>query len=105
MKFCPACSNILSKKTDNNKLLFVCRTCMYEEDSKPEDTLMLNVSLREEESLYKNDICSNIAAKDNIAPLVKKNCTNCDNKYVRDVNVMSSGESIFICPKCEHRFI
>jgi transposase-like protein len=78
---------------------------MYEEFSKPEDTLMLNVSLKEEESLYKNDIYLNVAAKDNIAPLVKKKCTNCDNDYVRDVNIMASGESIFICPKCEHRFI
>lgn len=106
MKFCPACNNILSKTTENNtnKLFFKCRTCFYEEDSKPEDTLMLTVSLREEESLYKNDIYLNIASKDNIAPLIKKKCTNCGHDYVRDINIMSSGESIFICPNCEHRF-
>lgn len=105
MKFCPACNNRLSKHTNNETLLFKCKTCFYEENSKPEDTLMLNVSLKEEESLYKNDIYLNIAAKDIIAPLIKKNCINCDSNYVRDINVMSSGESIFICPKCEHRFI
>jgi DNA-directed RNA polymerase subunit M/transcription elongation factor TFIIS len=105
MKFCPACNNILTKSTENDILVFKCKTCFYEENSKPTDTLMLNISLKEEESLYKNDIYLNLASKDRIAPLIKKKCINCDYDYVRDINIMSSGESIFICPKCEHRFI
>ena len=107
MKFCPACDNLLTKTTGVGvvSLKFKCKTCFYEEDSKPSDTLMLNVSLKEEESLYKNDIYLNIAAKDNIAPLIEKKCKNCDSEVVRDINIMNTGESIFVCPKCEHRFI
>lgn len=106
MKFCPACSNFLSKDTNSNELLFKCMTCFYEEKAKDEDTMMLNISIKEEESLYKNEIYLNLASKDHIAPLVLKNCINssCENNLMREVNVMSSGESIFICTKCESRF-
>jgi len=104
-RFCPNCRNLLSKSTNNNSLSFVCRTCHHTEDAKASDSLMLNISLREEESLYKNDIYINLAAKDRVAPLVERDCTNCDSDVVREINIMDSGESIFICPKCEHRFI
>lgn len=105
VRFCPNCSNLLIKSTVGNILKFVCRTCAHSEDSKAEDSLMMNVSLSEEESLYKNDIYINLAAKDNIAPLIEKDCPNCSSDVVREINIMSSGESIFVCPECEHRFI
>jgi DNA-directed RNA polymerase subunit M/transcription elongation factor TFIIS len=106
MKFCPACSNFLSKDTSGNILLFKCSTCFYEEKAKDEDSLMLSISIKEEESLYKNEIYLNLAAKDHIAPLVIRGCSNsdCDSELMREVNVMSSGESIYICTKCENRF-
>lgn len=105
VRFCPNCSNLLTKSTQYNNLKFVCKTCSHVEESKPSDSLMLNISLTEEESLYKNDIYINLAAKDHVAPLIERNCINCNNEVVREINIMDSGESIFICPKCEHRFI
>ncbi len=66
---------------------------------------MFSISMKEEDSLYKNETYLHLASKDNIAPLVIKDCPNdCDNNLMREVNVMNSGESIFICTKCEHRF-
>lgn len=105
VRFCPNCSNLLIKSTAGNVLRFVCKTCAHSEDSKDSDSLMMNISLAEEESLYKNDIYINLASKDEIAPLVEKSCTDCGSEVVREINIMASGESIFICPECEHRFI
>lgn len=107
MKFCPTCNNFLSKDTSSSILIFKCQTCFYEENAKDEDTLMISISMKEEESLYKNETYLHLASKDNIAPIVIKDCPSgqgCDNNLMREVNVMKSGESIFICTKCEHRF-
>ena len=105
VRFCHLCRNMLSKSTNNNILTFVFKTCHHTEEAKPSDSLMLNISLTEEESLYRNDIYLNLAAKDQVAPLIEKNCTNCESDVVREISIMSSGESIYVCPECEHRFI
>jgi DNA-directed RNA polymerase subunit M/transcription elongation factor TFIIS len=105
MKFCPLCSNLLVKSTEKNELIFICNTCGFSENSTPSDSLMLNVSLKEEKSLQTSEIYLNVAAKDHIAPLIEKKCINCDSEVVRDINVIDTGESIYICPKCEHRFM
>jgi DNA-directed RNA polymerase subunit M/transcription elongation factor TFIIS len=105
LKFCPNCNNLLVKSTAGNVLKFICKTCSHSEESKASDSLMLDISLTEEESLYKNEIYLNLAAKDHVAPLVERECGNCGSEVVRDLTIMSSGESIFVCPSCEHRFI
>lgn len=86
-------------------LKFICSTCSWSEDAAPEDTLMVNVSFREEQSLYKSDIYLNLAAKDRLAPLVRKRCTACDETIIKRVHLSSTGETVYVCPKCEHRFI
>lgn len=109
MRFCPNCNNLLQKNTEMSTafttLKFVCITCSWSEDAAPEDTLMLQVSLKEEQSLYKSDIYFNAAAKDRVAPLVRKDCPECSNTIIRRIHMANSGETIFVCPKCEHRFI
>lgn len=105
MKFCKVCNNILSKDTEKNILKYLCNTCLSEEDAIAEDTLMLSVSLREEQSLYKSEIYLNVSSKDNLAPLVYKNCNNCDETIIKQINVSESGEAIYVCPKCDNRFM
>ncbi len=112
MRFCPNCNNLLQKNTELSdqknvvtNLKFICSTCEWSEDASAEDTLMVNVSFREEQSLYKSDIYLNIASKDRIAPLVNKKCTACDNKIIKRIHLSSTGETVYVCPKCEHRFI
>lgn len=72
LKFCPNCNNLLVKSTAGNVLKFICKTCSHSEESKASDSLMLDISLTEEESLYKNEIYLNLAAKDHVAPLVER---------------------------------
>lgn len=105
MKFCHNCNNILSKSTHNNILKFICNTCLNEISSTAEDTLMSNVSLQESETLYKSEIYLNISPKDNISPLIKKNCNKCDETIIKQIMIGDSGEAIFVCPKCENKFM
>ena len=112
MKFCPKCFNLLQKNTEMensigqvNTLKFVCGTCQYSEPATPSDTLMISVSLREEQSLYKSEIYLNAASKDRIAPLVEKKCKNCDETIIKQIHLMTTGETVYVCPKCESRFI
>jgi DNA-directed RNA polymerase subunit M/transcription elongation factor TFIIS len=105
MKFCNNCNNILIISTKNNILKFICQTCLTEYDPIPEDTLMSNVSLKEEESLYKSEIYLNIAANDAIAPLIHKKCNNCDEDIIKRILLGKNGQCIYICPKCKSKFI
>ena len=105
MKFCHNCNNILSKTTHNNILKFICNTCLTEIESTAEDTLMSNVSLQESETLSKSEIYLNLSPKDPISPLIKKNCTKCDETIIRQIMIGDNGEAIFICPKCENKFM
>ena len=105
MKFCNNCNNILSKSTHNDILKFICNTCLTELPANEEDTLMSNVSLVESETLYKSEIYLNIAAKDPLAPLVFKDCKNCDETIIKQISVGENSQGLFICPKCNHKFM
>lgn len=105
MKFCNNCNNILSKSTHNDILKFICNTCLTEISANSEDTLMINASLQESETLYKSEIYLNIAAKDPLAPLVFKNCKNCDETIIKQISVGENAQGLYICPKCNHKFM
>jgi DNA-directed RNA polymerase subunit M/transcription elongation factor TFIIS len=105
MKFCDNCQNILTISTHNDILKYICNTCLTEVPADVEDTLMLNVSLKESETLYKSEIYLNLASKDHIAPLINKNCTNCDETIIKQISIGENGQGIFVCPKCNHKFI
>jgi rubrerythrin len=92
----------------NLELMFVCEICAYTTEATDEDTLMASISLREEQSLYKSEIYLNLAGKDKIAPLVKKPCKNplgCDNERLKKIHLIATGETVYICTKCDHRFL
>jgi DNA-directed RNA polymerase subunit M/transcription elongation factor TFIIS len=104
MKFCNKCNNILEKNTNNDILTFVCTTCCREKNAEPEDTLMLNVSFKNNKNMYKSDIYLNIAAKDPIAPNIKENCINCNETIIKRISDYS-GKALYICPNCNKRFV
>ena len=51
MIFCIDCNNLLTTVTNDNELKFVCKTCLKEYKSVPEDTMMLSVNLKESVSV------------------------------------------------------
>ncbi len=103
MKFCDNCNNILDKTTKNEILSFECLTCFTSIPAEPSDTLMLNISLRESESLYKEEIYLDIAKNDDLAPLVKKKCGKCDETEIKQIMVGEKMEAMYVCPKCGHK--
>ena len=105
MKFCFNCNNILSKSTHNDILKFICNKCLTELPADADDTLMVNVSLKESETLYKSEIYLNLASKDPIAPLIYKNCNKCDETIIKQIMIGENGEAIYVCPKCESKFM
>ncbi len=105
MKFCQNCENILYKDTSNNELKYKCKICLAEIPVDPSDTLMVNVSLKNENSLYKSDIYLNLASKDPICPNVFKKCNNCNETIIKQVVISSENQTIYICPNCNSKFI
>jgi DNA-directed RNA polymerase subunit M/transcription elongation factor TFIIS len=105
MKFCYNCNNILSKSTNNNILKYICNTCLTEIPATVEDTLMLHVSLQESETLYKSEIYLNLASKDNMAPLINKQCNKCSETIIRQIVIGDNGEAIYVCPSCNNKFM
>ncbi len=103
MKFCSNCNNILEKTTKGDVLSFECTTCLNSIPAEPSDTLMLNVSLKESESLYKEEIYLDIAKDDDLAPLVNKQCTKCDQTQIKQIMIGSRMEAMYICPTCGHK--
>lgn len=105
MKFCNNCNNILYKSTENDILKYICNTCLLEKDASPEDTLMLNISFSDNKNLLKSEIYLNIANKDPISPYINENCTKCENTIIKQICIENNGKSIYICPKCNNRFM
>jgi DNA-directed RNA polymerase subunit M/transcription elongation factor TFIIS len=105
MKFCKICNNILKISTHGDILKYICQTCLTEYPTEPENTLMKNVSLKESETLYKSEIYLNIASKDPLTPLIHKKCNNCDETIIKQIMIGEKGQSIYVCPKCNSKFI
>ena len=109
MKFCNknGCDNILTSFVRNNNLIFQCNICLQEYNSSPDDTLLIDEYLKEDETLYKYQIYLKNAQNDNLTKLIYKDCTNkfCDETIIRVISIDKNGQSIYICPKCGNKFI
>ncbi len=105
MKFCDACDNILIISTKNDNLKYICQTCLKEYATSDEDTLMKTVSFKESETLYKSEIYLNVAHNDPLAPLVKKDCKECDETIIKQILIGDNYQGLYICPKCKTKFI
>lgn len=108
LRFCEntSCGNILTSYIKNNELLFRCVICLDEYPSNDDDTLIIDEFMKEDETLYKHQIYLKNAAKDPLAKLIKKKCTNkyCKETIVKVVSVDVNGQSIFVCPSCDNKF-
>jgi len=109
MLFCDrnSCNNLLLPIIKNNELIFKCNICMEEYDSIPRDTLMSDVSLVENEFLFKFQTYLKNAASDTLVKYIKKDCNNsqCKETIVKVISIDQNGQSIYICPTCNNRFI
>ena len=61
--------------------------------------------LKESETLYNSEIYINIASKDHLTPLINKKCNNCDETIIKQIMIGDKGQSIYVCPKCNSKFI
>ncbi len=109
MKFCArnGCNAILKSEITNNELIFKCGICAEVYESDPSDTLLINDTIRESDSLYKHEMYIRNAQYDTISELIKKKCTNsaCDETIVRVIKIDKNGQSMYVCPKCGNRFV
>lgn len=108
-RFCTnnSCGTNLKHNTKNDQLTFNCTRCLSEYDSNAEDTLMIDESLREDETIYKRFMYINNAVKDPLAKRVEIKCKNkfCDETQAINIPIDTSGQSINICIKCSHKFL
>ncbi len=109
MKFCDrnGCNAILKSQIENNELIFKCAICSEVYPSDPTDTLLVNDTIRENDSLYKHEMYIRNAQYDTISELIEKKCNNskCDETIVRVIKIDKNGQAMFICPKCGTRFV
>lgn len=107
MLFCENCENLLTTITDNDNLKFLCKTCFQSFKSKPEDTLMLSVDLKESKTFYKSETFINLSTYDNLSKLIKKDCQNenCDETIIKIITINTDLQSIYLCSKCGYKFL
>jgi len=81
--------------------------CMEEYASTAKDTLMINVSLVKNDSLSTNHTYLMNARYDNVAENIYEDCTNpdCNETIVKVISIDKNGQSIYICPRCNNKFI
>ncbi|MFX0080848.1 MAG: transcription factor S [Candidatus Hodarchaeota archaeon] len=104
VQFCPECSNLLRKKTEDGNDYLVCK-CGYQE--------ILNSSIdhktieKKKEALKKNLIIISEEDKIKVHPIVKRSCPKCQNQEAEtwQIQIRSSDEPsthFFRCVKCKH---
>ncbi len=108
MKYCSKynCNNVLESIIKNDDLLYRCPVCFEEYKSIPEDTLMIDEFLQENDTTYKHRNYLKNARDDTISELEYKPCFNkkCNETIVRVIKINKTGQSLYICPKCGEQF-
>lgn len=111
MHFCPACETLLRRNLDSDDfngdkstpLVFLCHSCGYSREGDDSDTLIENVSLKQEQSMYRSEIYLSIATKDRLAPTIVRKCPQCNYPRSKQITLMDSGETVYICMKCQNK--
>lgn len=104
VQFCPECSNLLRKKTEDRNAYLVCK-CGYQEIL---DTSIEHESVQKKrEALDKNLIIVSNEDKISIHPIVKKICSKCQHKEAETWNIQIRGADepsthFFRCLKCKY---
>lgn len=109
MRFCEKynCNNVLQSITRSNELIYRCPACFEEYKSSPEDTLMIDEFLQENDTTYKHRNYLKNAYNDTISELEHKNCINskCKETIVRVIKVNKNGQALYVCPTCKTQFV
>lgn len=96
--FCDECGYQLTEMTSSGKLSFYCYNCYKAYDSKPEDTLLFEISFHTDESKQKYSIMEMNAPFDEAGFKVAKECPECGMPYMTRVYV---SEDMLVVYRCE----
>jgi DNA-directed RNA polymerase subunit M len=104
VQFCPECSNLLRKKTEDGNDYLTCK-CGYQEilsSSIDQKTIE-----KKKDAFKKNLIIVSEEDKISVHPIVKKVCPKCQNLEAEtwQIQIRSSDEPsthFFRCIKCKH---
>lgn len=109
MRFCTKynCNNVLQSITKHSDLIYRCPICFEEYSASPEDTLMIDEFLQENDTTYRHRNYLKNAHDDTISELVYKDCPNskCSETIVRVIKVNKNGQSSYACPTCKTHFV
>ena len=104
VQFCPECSNLLRKKTEDGNGYLACK-CGYQENL---DSVIDPESVqKKKEALEKNLIIVNKEDKISLHLIVKRICPKCQHKEAEtwNIQIRSSDEPsthFFRCVKCKY---
>lgn len=108
MRFCTKhnCSNVLQSITKHDELIYRCPVCFEEYKATPEDTLMVDEFLQEDDTTYRHRNYLKNAPNDEISELTYKDCPNtkCTESIVRVIKVSKNGQAVYVCPTCGTNF-
>lgn len=106
MQFCNKynCDNVLESIIRNDELIYRCPVCFEEYTSTPEDTLMIDEYLQENDTTYKHRNYLKNSQYDTISELEYNTCINCKELIVRVIKINKNGQSLFVCPTCGTKF-
>jgi len=105
VEFCPECSNLLRKMSDNGNSYLTCR-CGYEKELIINNDEVLNEVQKKKNALKENLIVVSEDDKVSVHPKVTKICSKCGNKEAEawQEQTRSADEpstSFFKCTKCK----
>ncbi len=104
VEFCPECSNLLRKKTENGKIFLACK-CGFQ---KPTKTSANTQSIhKKKKALERNLVIISNDDKISVHPKVKRICPKCGHKEAEtwQKQMRSADEPsthFFRCVKCRH---
>jgi len=101
--FCTICNNLLSGVSRADNFYFECVSCKEIYKPTAVDTLR-HEQIKGTDLVTFKTILQN-ANRDPVNPKVKKKCTKCDSKYVKQVRLGDDMRLINCCIKCNERWI
>jgi DNA-directed RNA polymerase subunit RPC12/RpoP len=87
-------------------MVYRCPVCFEEYQLSPEDTLVIDEYLQENDTTYRHKNYLKNAHNDTISELAYKDCINpkCDETIVRVIKVAENGQALYVCPTCKAQF-
>ncbi len=101
MRFCDVCENLLKFKQIESELKYSCDICLKNYDLNPEDTKIKTIRVNIADNVYKkNKNLIELFKHDNLLKLIKRNCSNCNHKIMKQCILGNNLDFIYICVKC-----